>query len=103
MSTFHQQPGLPPTTRALGRRCHYSPTSAGAAAGRRAAEHQARTLFGPNVLVMFGGSKDGAVGQTRISRTNWQTGAMAGRTFTGEDIAILRPEVIRRLGDAPHG
>ena len=54
---------------------------------------------------MFGGSKDGAfnqeisdlVGQTRVSRTNWQTGAMAGRTFSGEDIAIIRPEEIRRL------
>jgi type IV secretion system protein VirD4 len=55
--------------------------------------------------VMFGGSKDGAfnqeisdlVGQTRVSRTNWQTGAMAGRTSSGEDIAIIRPEEIRRL------
>ena len=54
---------------------------------------------------MFGGSKDGAfnqeisdlVGQTRVSRTNYQTGTMAGRTFSGEDIAILRPEEIRRL------
>jgi type IV secretion system protein VirD4 len=54
---------------------------------------------------MFGGSKDGAfnqeisdlVGQTRVSRTNWQTGTMSGRTFSGEDIAILRPEEIRRL------
>ena len=63
-------------------------------------------MFGlTNVLVMFGGSKDGAfnqeisdlVGQTRVSRTNWQTGAMAGRTFSGEDIAIIRPEEIRRL------
>ena len=69
-------------------------------------EHQARALFGlTNVLVMFGGSKDGAfnqeisdlVGQTQISRTNWQTGAMAGRTFSGDDIAIIRPEEIRRL------
>ena len=50
-------------------------------------------MFGlTNVLVMFGGSKDGAfnqeisdlVGQTRVSRTNWQTGAMAGRTFSGK-------------------
>src|SRR5215211_7969724 len=49
--------------------------------------------------------KDGAfnqeisdlVGQTRVSRTNWQTGAMAGRTFSGEDIAIIRPEEIRQL------
>jgi type IV secretion system protein VirD4 len=69
-------------------------------------EQQARALFGlTNVLVMFGGSKDGAfnqeisdlVGQTRVSRTTWQTGTMAGRTFSGEDIAIIRPEEIRRL------
>jgi type IV secretion system protein VirD4 len=32
-----------------------------------------------------------------VSRSNWQTGAMAGRTFSGEDIAIIRPEEIRRL------
>ena len=64
-------------------------------------EQQARALFGlTNVLVMFGGSKDGGfnqeisdlVGQTRVSRTSWQTGAMVARTFTGEDIAIIRPE-----------
>jgi type IV secretion system protein VirD4 len=69
-------------------------------------EQEARALFGlTNVLVMFGGSKDGAfnqeisdlVGQIRVSRTSWQTGAMAGRTFSGEDIAIIRPEEIRRL------
>jgi type IV secretion system protein VirD4 len=69
-------------------------------------EQQARALFAlTNVMVMFGGSKDGGfnqeisdlVGQTRVSRTNWQTGAMAGRTFSGDDIAIIRPEEIRRL------
>jgi type IV secretion system protein VirD4 len=69
-------------------------------------EHQARALFGlTNVLVLFGGSKDGAfnqeisdlVGQVRVARRTWQTGAKAGRTFSGEDIAILRPEEIRRL------
>jgi type IV secretion system protein VirD4 len=69
-------------------------------------EHQARALFGlTNALVLFGGSKDGAfnqeisdlVGQIRVTRRTWQTGAMAGRTFSGEDIAILRPEEIRRL------
>jgi type IV secretion system protein VirD4 len=69
-------------------------------------EQEARALFGlTNVLVMFGGSKDGAfnqeisdlVGQTRVSRTNWQTGAKAGRTSSGEDIAIIRPEEIRQL------
>jgi type IV secretion system protein VirD4 len=69
-------------------------------------EQEARALFGlTNVLVMFGGSKDGAfnqeisdlVGQVRVTRRTWQTGAMAGRTFSGEDIAILRPEEVRRL------
>jgi type IV secretion system protein VirD4 len=69
-------------------------------------EHQARALFGlSNVLVMFGGSKDGAfnqeisdlVGQVRVARRTWQTGAMAGRTFSGDDIAILRPEEIRQI------
>jgi type IV secretion system protein VirD4 len=69
-------------------------------------DYQARALFGlTNVLVMFGGSKDGAfnqeisdlVGQVRVARRTWQTGAMAGRTFSGEDIAILRPEEIRQL------
>jgi type IV secretion system protein VirD4 len=69
-------------------------------------EHGARALFGlTNVLVMFGGSKDGAfnqeisdmVGQVRVARRTWQTGAMAGRTFSGDDIAILRPEEIRQL------
>ena len=73
-------------------------------------EQEAQALFGlTNELVMFGGSKDGAfnqeisdlVGQTRVSRTNWQTGAMAGRTFSGEDIAIIRPEEIRRLPERP--
>jgi type IV secretion system protein VirD4 len=55
--------------------------------------------------VMFGGSKDGAfnqeisdlVGQVRVTRRTWQTGAMAGRTLSGDDIQILRPEEIRRL------
>ena len=69
-------------------------------------EQQARALFGlTNVLVMFGGSKDGAfnqeisdlVGQVRVTRRTWQTGAMAGRTFSGEDIAILRPEEVRQM------
>ena len=63
-------------------------------------EHQARALFGlTNVLVMFGGSKDGAfnqeisdlVGQVRVTRRTWQTGAMAGRTFSGDDIADPAP------------
>jgi type IV secretion system protein VirD4 len=37
------------------------------------------------------------VGQVRVTRRTWQTGAMAGRTFSGDDIAILRPEEIRQL------
>jgi hypothetical protein len=53
------------------------------AAGQLAAvfgEQDARALFGlTNVLVMFGGSKDGAFNQEI------------------EDIAIIRPEEIRRL------
>ena len=64
-------------------------------------------MFGlTNVLVMFGGSKDVAfnrevsdlVGTTRVSRTNWNLGAAAGRgTAHGEDMIILRPEDVRQL------
>jgi type IV secretion system protein VirD4 len=39
------------------------------------------------------------LGQVRVTRRTWQTGAIAGRTFSGEDIAILRPEEIRQLQD----
>jgi type IV secretion system protein VirD4 len=69
-------------------------------------EQEARALFGlTNVLVMFGGSKDVAfnqeisdlVGTVRVARTSWQTGQMGGRTTSGEDIPILRPEEIRQL------
>lgn len=69
-------------------------------------ENDARALFGlTNTLIMFGGSKDVAfnqeisdlVGMVRVSRTSWQTGQMGGRTTSGEDIAILRPEEIRQL------
>jgi type IV secretion system protein VirD4 len=69
-------------------------------------ETEARALFGlTNVLVMFGGSKDVAfnqeisdlVGTVRVARTSWQTGQMGGRTTSGEDIPILRPEEIRQL------
>jgi type IV secretion system protein VirD4 len=38
----------------------------------------------------------------RVSRTNWQAGARAGRSFSGEDIAIIRPEEIRQLQER-HG
>src|SRR4030095_13788973 len=69
-------------------------------------EQEARALFGlTNVLVMVGGSEEGAVhqeisdlvGRVRVTRRTWQTGAMAGRTFSGEDIAILRPEEVRQM------
>jgi type IV secretion system protein VirD4 len=58
-------------------------------------EQDARALFGlTNVLVICSGSKDGAfnreisdlVGQTRVSRRTWQTGSMAGRTFSGRTL-----------------
>ena len=67
---------------------------------------EARALFGlTNVLVMFGGSKDitfnkevsDLVGTTRIARTTWQLGQRGGRTATGDDMLILRPEEIRQL------
>ena len=69
-------------------------------------EQEARALFGlTNVLVMFGGSKDVAfnqeisdlVGTVRVARTTWQTGGSGGRSVSGEDIPILRPEEIRQL------
>ena len=58
-----------------------------------------------NVLVVFGGSEDpqfnrevsDLIGAVRVSRTSWQTGPMTGRTVSGDDIDILRPEEIRRL------
>jgi type IV secretion system protein VirD4 len=56
-------------------------------------QQEARALFGlTNVLVMFGGSKDGAFNQ--------EISDLAGRTFSGDDIAIIRPEEIRRSGTA---
>ncbi|MDQ2852899.1 MAG: TraM recognition domain-containing protein [Actinomycetota bacterium] len=69
-------------------------------------ENDARALFGlTNTLIMFGGSKDVAfnqeisdlVGTVRVARTSWQSGQMGGRTTSGEDIPILRPEEIRQL------
>lgn len=74
-------------------------------------EQEARAVLGlTNVLLMFGGSKDVAfnqeisdmLGTVRVSRTSYQTGGMhggssGGRTVSGEDIAILRPEEVRQL------
>lgn len=37
------------------------------------------------------------VGQVRVGRRTGQTGAIAGRTFSGDDIAILRPEETGQL------
>jgi type IV secretion system protein VirD4 len=69
-------------------------------------ETEARALIGlTNVLVMFGGSKDvhfnreisDLVGTVRVARTTWQTGGRGGRSTSGEDMPILRPEEIRQL------
>ena len=67
---------------------------------------EARAILGlTNVLALFGGSKDvgfnkeisDLVGTTRIARTTWQHGSRGGRTTSGDDMLILRPEEIRRL------
>jgi type IV secretion system protein VirD4 len=69
-------------------------------------EQEARALFGlTNVLVVFGGSKDVAfnkevsdlTGTVRVARSSWQAGRVGGRTVSGEDIPVLRPEHIREL------
>jgi len=69
-------------------------------------EQEARALFAlTNVVVVFGGSKDAAfnqelsdlIGQTRVGRGTWQSGPRSGRTYSGEDIPVLRPEEIRQL------
>lgn len=67
---------------------------------------EARAIFGlTNVLALFGGSKDigfnrevsDLVGTTRVARTSWQLGSRGGRTASGEDMPILRPEEMRQL------
>ena len=70
-------------------------------------QDEARTLFGlTNTIVVFGGGKDGQfyreisdlVGTVRVARTSYSTGrGGGGRTTTGQDIPILRPEEIRQL------
>jgi len=69
-------------------------------------EQEARALLGlTNVLAMFGGSKDVSfnqeiadlLGHVRITRSNWQRSAMAGRTVSAEDIPILTGAEIRQL------
>lgn len=69
-------------------------------------EQEARALFGlTNVLCMFGGSKDVAfnqeisdlLGPVRVTRQTWQSGSMAGRTATADDIPILTGAEVRQL------
>ena len=50
-------------------------------------------------------SKDGGfnreiselVGSVRVARTTWQTGGKGGRSVSGEDMAILKPEEVRQI------
>jgi type IV secretion system protein VirD4 len=69
-------------------------------------EHESRALLGlTNVLVMFGGSKDVAfnqeisdlLGTVRVGRVTHNAGRSGGRSYSADDIAILRPEEVRRL------
>ncbi|MGY1829028.1 type IV secretory system conjugative DNA transfer family protein [Geodermatophilus sp. SYSU D01180] len=70
-------------------------------------EDEARALFGlTNVVVAFGGGKDGGfnrelsdlTGTTRVRRTAYTSGRGGrGRSTSGEDVPVLRPEEIRRL------
>jgi type IV secretion system protein VirD4 len=67
---------------------------------------EARTLYGlTNVVIVFGGGKDigfnkeisDLVGTTRIARTTWQHGRGGGRSTSGDDMLIIRPEEVRQL------
>ncbi|WP_342778547.1 TraG/TraD/VirD4 family protein [Aeromicrobium piscarium] len=69
-------------------------------------EQSARSLLGlTNNLILFGGSKDTAfneeisdlLGPTRVIPHTWQSGAMAGRSSSSEDIPILTGAEIRQL------
>jgi type IV secretion system protein VirD4 len=70
-------------------------------------EDEARALFGlTNVLVAFGGGKDGGfnrdlselTGSTRVRRTTYTYGRAGwGRSTHGESVPVLRPEEIRQL------
>ncbi|GAA5122481.1 hypothetical protein GCM10023339_40970 [Alloalcanivorax gelatiniphagus] len=70
-------------------------------------EHESRALLGlTNVLVMFGGSKDVAfnqeisdlLGTVRVGRITYNSGGRGGgRSYSGDDIAIMRPEEVRQL------
>lgn len=67
---------------------------------------EARALYGlTNVVVVFGGGKDigfnkeisDLVGTTRVARTTWQFGRSGGRSASGDDMLIIRPEEVRQL------
>ncbi len=67
---------------------------------------EARALYGlTNVIVVFGGGKDigfnkeisDLVGTTRVTRTTWQLGRGGGRSASGDDMLIIRPEEVRQL------
>ena len=67
---------------------------------------EARALYGlTNIVIVFGGGKDigfnkeisDLVGTTRVARTTWQLGRGGGRSTSGDDILILRPEEVRQL------
>lgn len=69
-------------------------------------EQEARALLGlTNVLALFGGSKDVSfnneiadlLGHVRVTRLNWQSGAMAGRTATADDIPVITGAEVRQL------
>ncbi|TXH79623.1 MAG: hypothetical protein E6Q74_09320 [Pseudoxanthomonas sp.] len=71
-------------------------------------EHEARALLGlTNALVMFGGSKDvqfnqeisDLLGTVRVGRVTHQAGGThgGGRSYSGDDIPIMRPEEVRQL------
>jgi type IV secretion system protein VirD4 len=66
---------------------------------------EARALYGlTNVVIVFGGGKDigfnkeisDLVGTTRVTRTTWQLGR-GGRSASGDDMLIIRPEEVRQL------
>jgi len=47
--------------------------------------------------VAFNQEVSDLLGTTRVARVSHQTGHRGGRTVSGDDIAILRPEEIRQL------
>ncbi|SOC51169.1 type IV secretory system conjugative DNA transfer family protein [Ornithinimicrobium cerasi] len=69
-------------------------------------QSEARAVLGlTNNLILFGGSKDvtfnqevaDLLGKVRVGRATWNTGHRGGRTYTGEDIAVLTGAEIRQI------